>query len=480
MGLWTRKSFGHLQKESSEGHHFKKVLTPFSLVMLGIGCIIGAGLFSITGIAAAENAGPAVMLSFIIAAIGCAFAGLCYSELATMIPVSGSAYTYTYASMGELLAWIIGWNLILEYAIGAATVSISWSAYFVSLLTDWNIYLPTEYLASPWQPVRLQDGSMVHGFINLPAVLIVGIITAILIRGIHESTLVNTIFVILKVSIVAIFIVLGYFYIQPANHQPFLPENTGAFGEYGWSGVFRAAGVVFFAYIGFDSVSTAAQETHNPSKAIPIGILGSLVICTILYILFAYVMTGLVPYKSLNVAAPVAVAIDRTPFWWLNWLIKIGILAGFTSVILVLLLGQSRIFYAMARDGLLPHVFSEIHPTRRTPWRCNLILMAFVMLFSGFAPLSMVGHMTSIGTLFAFALVCGGVLVLRYKHPELDRPFRTPFVPLVPILGIGVCAIMMASLGLENWLRLLVWLAIGVLFYAFYGRHHSKISQHSM
>lgn len=475
MGLWSRKKIGG-DEEADPHNHFKRVLTPFSLIMLGIGCIIGAGLFSITGIAAANNAGPAVIISFVIAAIGCAFAGLCYSELATMIPVSGSAYTYTYASMGEFLAWTIGWNLILEYAIGAATVSISWSAYFVDLLHDWHIFLPTQLLASPWQPIRLHDGTLIYGMINLPAVLIIGIITLLLIRGIQESTFVNTIIVIIKVAIVLIFIVLGYFYVNPANYEPFIPENTGHFGEYGWSGIFRAAGVVFFAYIGFDSVSTAAQETMNPRKAIPIGILGSLVICTVLYILFARVMTGLVPYKDLNVAAPVAVAIDQTPYWWLNWMVKIGILLGFTSVILVLLLGQSRIFYAMARDGLLPHIFSEIHPKLKTPWRSNLILMVFVMLFSAFAPISLVGHMTSIGTLFAFAIVCAGVLVLRYRHPEIPRPFRTPWVPLVPCLGILVCFTMMASLGEDNWLRLVVWFSIGTLIYAFYGIHHSKFS----
>lgn len=473
MGLWTKKA---IAPSHAEAHHFKRILSPFNLVMFGIGCIMGAGLFSITGIAAAENAGPAIAISFIIAAIGCAFSGLCYSELATMIPVSGSAYTYTYASMGELLAWIIGWNLILEYCIGAATVSISWSAYFVSLLQDFNIHLPVTLLASPWQPVLLADGSMAYGIINLPAVLIIGVITLILIRGIQESSLVNTIIVIVKVAIVFTFIVVGYFYIQPENYVPFIPDNTGTFGEFGWSGIFRAAGVVFFAYIGFDSVSTAAQETANPGKAIPIGILGSLIICTLLYILFSLVMTGMVSYKLLNVAAPVAVAIERTPFNWMTWLIKIGVLGGFTSVMLVLLLGQSRIFYAMARDGLLPHIFSDIHPTLKTPWRCNLILMLFVMLFSGFAPLALVGHMTSIGTLFAFAIVCGGVIVLRYTQPDLPRPFRTPFVPVIPLLGVIVCLLMMASLGFQNWLRLLVWLILGLVIYAFYGRHHSKAS----
>lgn len=473
MGLWTRKSIQELQQSSEEGKHkLKRHLGALNLIMLGIGCIVGAGLFSITGIAAAENAGPAIVISFIIASIGCVFAGLCYSELAAMIPIAGSAYTFAYATMGELTAWCIGWTLVLEYAIGAATVSISWSAYMVAFLQDLGIHLPVVITASPWQAVQLIDGTRAFGLINLPACLVVMAISFILIRGIQQSAFVNTIMVITKVTVVLIFIAVGFFYINYQNYDPFLPANTGAFGDFGWSGVFRAAGIVFFAYIGFDAVSTAAQETKNPQVNLPIGILGSLAICTLLYILFAFVMTGLVNYKELNVAAPAALAIDQTPFPWLQKLLTLAILMGLTSVILVLLLGQSRIFFAMAKDGLLPPFFCEVHPTYHTPWRSNLILMVFVGLFGGFAPLEVVGSMTSIGTLLAFVIVCAGVLVLRYIEPKIPRPFRTPFVPYVPLLGILVCLTMMFSLGLENWARLIVWLLIGLLVYFYYGRFH--------
>lgn len=475
MGLWTKKSIATLQMESNEGtHRLKRTLGSFQLILLGIGAIIGAGLFSITGVAAAENAGPAITLAFIIAAIGCAFAGLCYSEIASMIPIAGSAYTYAYATMGELMAWIIGWDLVLEYAIGAATVSISWSGYIVSLLQDFHIHLPTSIIASPWQSTHLPDGTLTYGFINLPALLIVVATSWILIGGIKESALINAIMVTIKVAVVLIFIAVGIFYISPENYHPFIPENTGEFGSFGWSGILRAAGIVFFAYIGFDAVSTAAQEAKNPQKSMPIGILGSLLVCTILYILFAFIMTGLVNYKDLDAPAPVAVAIDKTPFLWLNWMIKLAILAGLSSVILVLLLGQSRIFYAMSRDGLLPKIFSDIHPTYHTPWRSNLILMGFVGAFGAFAPLSMVGSMTSIGTLLAFCIVCASVLILRYTEPHLPRPFKTPAVPLVPLLGIAICLLMMVSLGIDNWIRLIVWLAIGIFVYVVYGRHHTS------
>ena len=474
MGLWSKKSLAELKAESEvETHQLKRALGPFHLVMLGIGAIIGAGLFSITGIAAADNAGPAIVISFIIAAIGCAFAGLCYSELAAMIPISGSAYTYAYASLGEFLAWIIGWSLVLEYAIGAATVSISWSAYVVSFLQDFGINLPTMLIASPWQPVLMPDGTSAYGIINLPAVLIITLVSLILIKGIRESSLINAIIVVIKVSVVLVFILIGFFYINPSNYVPFIPENTGTFGEFGWSGIFRAAATVFFAYIGFDAVSTATQETKNPQKAVPIGILGSLFICTALYILFSFVMTGMVNYKDLNVAAPVALAIEQTPFLWLIWLTKLAILIGLTSVILVFLMGQSRIFYVMARDGLLPKLFGDIHPRFHTPWKSNIILMIFVGLFGAFAPLSMVGHMTSLGTLLAFSIVCAGVMVLRYTDPDHPRPFRVPWVPFVPLMGIAVCLTMMLSLGLENWFRLILWLLVGLFIYFMYGRHHA-------
>ena len=473
MGLWTRKSIDQLEELDQEGgFQLKRTLGPLNLVMLGIGCIIGAGLFSITGIAAAEHAGPAIVISFIIAAIGCAFAGLCYSELAAMIPISGSAYTYAYATLGELIAWIIGWDLILEYAIGASAVSISWSAYIVSLLHEVGIHPPPELVASPWQHVLLPDGTTAYGWINLPALLIVLGVSWLLVIGIKQSALINSVLVVTKVTVVVLFISLGLFYINYDNYVPFLPPNTGEFGDFGWSGVLRAAGVVFFAYIGFDAVSTAAQETKNPQKALPIGILGSLVICTILYILFAFVMTGLVNYKLLNVAAPAALAIDQTPFQWLQGLVKLAIIMGLTSVILVLLLGQSRIFYTMSRDGLLPYHFSDLHPKFHTPWKSSLILMVLVGGIGAFAPLSAVGHMTSIGTLLAFVLVCAGVLILRYQQPQLPRPFKTPWVPFVPVAGIVVCLIMMLSLEFDTWMRLFIWMIIGLMIYFYYGRFH--------
>lgn len=478
MGIWSKKSIASANEselDREDTPHLKRTLRGFDLVMLGIGAIIGAGLFSITGIAAAQSAGPAIILSFIIAAIGSAFAGLCYCEMASMIPVAGSAYTYAYTTMGELIAWIIGWDLVLEYAVGAATVSISWSAYAVSLLHDMHLSLPCHWLASPWQPIQMPDGSLVYGYINLPAVLIVCLLTIVLVVGIKQSAFINSLIVILKVSVVIVFIALGIQYINTDNYHPFIPPNTGEFGRFGWSGVMRGAGVVFFAYIGFDAVSTAAQETRRPQLNVPIGILGSLVICTILYVLFSAVLTGLVPYKDLDVAAPVALAIKQTPYGWLNVLMKLAIIAGFTSVILCMMLGQSRIFYSMAKDGLLPHIFSDLHPRFNTPWRSNLLLMIFVSLFGGFAPLSLVGEMTSIGTLLAFVVVCTGVIVLRYKAPHQRRPFKTPWVPLVPSLGILVCVAMMVSLGPSNWIRLITWLGLGLLLYRFYGYRRSKL-----
>lgn len=475
MGMWDRKSIEELTiKSDQQTHQLHRHLGPFHLILMGIGCIIGAGLFSITGIAAAENAGPAIILAFMIAGIGCSFASLCYSELASMIPISGSAYTYAYVTMGEFVAWLIGWNLILEYAIGASTVAISWSAYAVSLLHDFGIELSPLVSASPWQTITTSTGIEMTGMVNLPALFIVLIISIILILGIKQSALTNAIMVFIKVSVTIIFICLGIWYINVSNYTPFLPENTGKFGEFGWSGVMRASGVVFFAYIGFDAVSTVAQETKNPQRNLPIGIIGSLIICTLLYILFSFVMLGLVNYKDLNVAAPVALAIDQTPYPWLQGLVKLAILTGLTSVILVLLLGQSRIFYSMASDGLLPPLFSKILPRFQTPWISNLILMFFVGLTASFAPLAAVGHMTSIGTLLAFLIVCLGVLILRYREPHLKRPFKTPGFPIVPILGIVSCLLMMFSLGIVTWLRLGVWLFIGIIIYFSYSRFHLK------
>jgi len=477
MDLLRTKPLSRIVTESEGGDHtLKRTLGPASLVALGIGAIIGAGLFSLTGIAAAENAGPAIALSFVLAAVGCAFAGFCYSEFATMIPIAGSAYTYAYATMGEFIAWVIGWDLVLEYAVGASTVSISWSAYVVSFLHDFGIELPPYLVASPWQPVQLPSGELVHGLVNLPAVFIIVVISTLLMIGIKESANVNAVVVVIKVAVVLVFIGVGIWFVKGANYTPFIPENTGKFGEFGWSGILRAAGVIFFAYIGFDAVSTAAQEAKNPQRDMPIGIIGSLVICTILYVAFAVVMTGLAHYTEFRgVAAPVAVAIAYTPFKWLQPLVKLAIIAGFTSVILVMLLGQSRVFFSMSRDGLLPKVFSDIHPRYRTPWRSNLLFMGFVSLFSAFAPISMVGHMTSIGTLFAFIIVCAGILVMRHTQPDAPRPFRTPWVPVIPILGILVNAALMYGLGWENWLRLLVWLILGLCIYFSYSRRHSLL-----
>ena len=473
MSLFAVKPLSAILSDA-EKDTLKRSLGPGQLVALGIGAIIGAGLFSLTGIAAAQNAGPAVVLSFILAAIGCAFAGICYSEFSTMIPIAGSAYTYAYATMGELLAWIIGWDLVLEYAVGASTVAVSWSAYVLSFLHDFGITFPAQLASSPFEAVTLPGSTtMVQGYINLPALFIVIAISFLLMTGIQESARANAVIVILKVTVVLVFIALGWAYIQQGNYEPFIPPNTGVTGQFGWSGVLRAAGVVFFAFIGFDAVSTAAQEAKRPQRDMPIGIIGSLAVCTILYVLFSHVMTGIVSYKELNVAAPVAVAIDRTAYTWLRPAVKLAIIGGYTSVILVMLLGQSRVFFSMSRDGLLPKLFSDIHPKFRTPWRSNLMFMAFTGVFAAFAPISYLGEMTSIGTLFAFVLVCAGIIIMRRTHAELHRPFRTPLVPLIPILGIAFNLTMMYGLGWTNWARLFLWMAIGLIVYFTYSRKRS-------
>lgn len=462
--------------ESEGGEHtLERSLTATSLVALGIGAIIGAGLFSLTGLAAANHAGPAVVLSMVVAAIGCAFAGLCYSEFSCMIPVAGSAYTYAYTTLGEWIAWIIGWDLVLEYAVGAATVSISWSGYVVSLLHDFGIDLPAQFLAGPFEAVKLPDGRMLQGIVNLPAVFIVICISLLLMLGIQESARTNSIIVVIKLAVVVVFIALGWAFINKDNYVPFIPPNEGEFGKFGLSGIMRGAGVIFFAYIGFDAVSTAAQEAKNPQRDMPIGIIGSLAVCTVLYILFSHVLTGIVSYKELGVAAPVAVAVDKTPYAFMKMLVKFGIIAGFTSVILVMLLGQSRVFYSMSRDGLVSKLFSDVHPKWRTPWKSNLLFCVFVAPFSGFLPLSVVGEMTSIGTLFAFVLVCAGIWVMRATNPNAPRPFRTPWVPFIPIMGIVWNFAQMYSLGWHNWLRLAIWLAIGQVIYFAYSRSHSNL-----
>jgi APA family basic amino acid/polyamine antiporter len=392
--------------------------------------------------------------------------------------VSGSAYTYSYATFGELFAWIIGWDLILEYSVGAATVAISWSQYLLRFLGNYGIHLPPQLVLSPFEKATLADGSVIHGFVNLPAILIVVGITLVIIRGVQTSALFNAIIVVLKVSIVLIFIGLGWQYIDPANYHPFIPQNTGVFGEFGISGIFRGAGVIFFVFIGFDIVATMAQETKNPQRNMPIGIIGSLVVCTILFVLFGYVMTGLANYTEFkDSAAPVAIAIEKTPYAWLSPAIILAILIGYVSVILVDLMGQSRVFFTMSRDGLLPKVFSVLHSKFRTPYKSNILLCVFISLFAGLVPIRVVGEMTSIGTLLAFVMVCLGVLVLRKTQPDIPRAFKTPLVPLVPILGIVTCLVLMFSLPLDTWIRLFVWLAIGLVIYFSYGKKNSTLGK---
>lgn len=482
MSIWKRKPLAQLLAEAADSEKgLKKTLTAPGLVALGIGAIIGAGLFSITGLAASMNAGPAITISFLVAAFGCIFAGLCYAEFSSMIPVAGSAYTYSFATMGEFIAWIIGWDLVLEYAVGAATVSISWSRYLGKFLGGYGIHLDDAYTLSPFE----------GGTINLPAVFIVMIMSLILMRGTRESAFVNGLIVLLKVAVVLTFIAVGWQYIKPENYTPYIPENTGKFGEFGFSGIIRAAAIVFFAYIGFDAVSTAAQEAKNPKRDMPIGILLSLGICTILYILFAHVMTGVVNYQAFagkDGIAPVAIAVEAmgstgadgmiTPAYpWLNNAILLAILGGYSSVILVMLMGQSRVFFSMSKDGLMPKIFSEVHPKFRTPAKNNLLFMVIVSIFAAFVPARVVGEMTSIGTLFAFILVCIGVLILRKKMPEAPRAFRTPLVPFVPIAGILVCLFMMVFLPLDTWIRLIVWMMIGFDLYLFYGMKNSLLNK---
>jgi APA family basic amino acid/polyamine antiporter len=489
--LWIRKSIEHLIGEADGGEKaLKRTLGPWNLVALGIGAIIGAGLFVRTAAAVAQHAGPSVTLAFVVAGIGCAFAGLCYAEFASMIPIAGSAYTYSYATMGELVAWIIGWDLVLEYAVGAATVGIAWSQYLNKLLEYGGFSIPYEWCHSPFEALRNHETGEViaHGIANLPAFFIVAVLSLVLIRGTRESALLNGVIVITKVAIVVLVIVFGWSFINPANHTPYIPDasiytdSAGVSHPYGGLlGILGAAGVVFFAFIGFDAVSTAAQEAKNPKRDMPIGILGSLVICTVFYILFAHVLTGVASvedFRTHGKEASVAYAIQTymQGYEWLAQLVTVAILAGFSSVILVMLLGQSRVFYSMSRDGLLPQVFSDVHPRFRTPWKSNLLFLLFCGGFATFLPEDIVGDMTSIGTLFAFILVCAGVWIQRVRHPTLHRDFRTPFVPLVPILGIVVCGAMIYGLGWTNWLRLGAWLALGLVIYFGYSVRHSVLN----
>lgn len=508
--LFATKSLDMLMTESRETgeHSLKRALGPLNLVTLGIGAIIGAGIFVLTGSAAANYAGPAIILSFVLAGIACLFAGLCYAEFASLIPIAGSAYTYGYATLGELFAWIIGWDLILEYAFGAATVASGWSGYLLSLLNDFGIHIPPGLTGAPgtqlilfngnWQHLdRIKDTMLAQGItlaqidqlphmlasFNLVAFLAILGITTILVIGIKESANFNSAIVIVKLTIVMIFIgVVGWFVYQnpdktiSVNWKHFIPENTGEFGKYGWSGIARAASVIFFAYIGFDAVSTAAQEAKNPQKDMPLGIMGSLAICTVLYIVVAGLLTAVVPYTSLNVSDPVAVGIDATGVKWGSFLVKIGAIFGLGTVMLVMLLGQSRVFYSMAHDGLLPKWAGAVHPRFRTPWISTMLVGGFVALFAALLPINVLGELVSIGTLLAFVIVSCGVWILRRRRPDMARPFKTPWVPFVPIMGMTVSALLMLSLPFDTWLRLILWLVIGLAIYFSYGRHHSILA----
>jgi APA family basic amino acid/polyamine antiporter len=475
--LLATKSIDELQAQEASGNELRRTLTATQLTLLGIGGVIGTGIFVLTGVAAAQNAGPALALSFIFAGIGCMFAGLCYAEFAAMIPVSGSAYSYSYATLGEGIAWFIGWNLILEYLFAVATVSVGWSGYAVSLLDQLHIHIPDALSHAPFDQDRLTEHLVRTGaIINVPAMLIVAAIATICYIGIKQSATFNSWIVTIKVTVIILFIMFGISFINTANWHPFVPPNEGHFGEFGWSGVLKAAGVIFFAYIGFDAISTAAQEARNPQRDMPIGILASLVICTILYVIVATVLTGMVSYKDLNVAAPVALALDKYPgLHWLGIPIKLGAVAGMTSVMLVMTIAQARIFFAMARDGLLPKFFGKVHPKFRTPSTGTVVTGVTAAIIGGLFPVGVLGHLVSIGTLAAFVTVCIGVLVLRKTRPDLPRPFRTPLPWFTCLAGAAVCGLMMVSLGAATWWRLAIWTVFGVAVYVFYGRKHSRL-----
>jgi APA family basic amino acid/polyamine antiporter len=490
MNLFRRRSVSDLQAEVIKDLSLKRALGPLNLTALGIGAVIGAGIFVLTGQAAARYAGPAIVFSFLLAGTACAFAGLCYAELSSMIPVSGSAYTYGYATLGEFVAWIIGWDLILEYMFAASTVAVGWSGYVTSFLKDLGIVIPLPFTSAPynhaapadagWNIWRLftEGWTSTGAVLNVPAMVIVGVITVLLVVGIKESATFNNIIVAIKLSVILAFIAIGLAYLNHANWEPFVPPATGP-GHFGWGGVLRAAGVIFFAYIGFDAVSTAAQEAKNAQRDMPIGILGSLAICTVLYIAVALVLTGIIKYTQLNVPDPMAVAIDSLghSVAWLRPIIKIGAIAGLSSVILVMMMGQPRIFYTMSKDGLLPPVFSAVHPKFRTPWLATILTGLLAMLMAGLFPIGLLGELVSIGTLLAFAIVCTGVFVLRFTDPGINRPFRAPLFWLVSPLGAGFCFWLMYGLPPDTWARLIVWMAIGLVIYFTYSMRHSKLAQ---
>jgi len=477
LNLFIRKPLAQLFEEAEKNEHgLKRHLNAWNLILLGVGCVIGAGIFVITGTASANYAGPSLVISFLLSAMGCVFAGLCYAEFASMIPISGSAYTYGYATMGEFIAWIIGWDLILEYLFGAATVAVGWSGYMNSFLNDLGIYLPKAISDCPYI-IDVNGWHSTGSFVNFPAVFIVLLMTALLVVGIKESARLNNIIVLIKVSVILLFIGFGLSHIDVANWVPFIPENTGEFGHFGWSGILTGAGVIFFAYIGFDAVSTTSQEAINPKRDMPIGILVSLAVCTVLYVAVSLTLTGIVNYKDLNVPAPIALAIDHagTSLLWLAPIVKIGAIAGLTSVVLVLLLGQSRVFFTMATDGLLWKSFAKVHPKFKTPYITTIVTGIACALIAGVFPIGLLGEMVSIGTLLAFVIVCIGIIVLRKSEPDAPRSFKTPWVPFVPIMGILVCVVEMAALPFDTWARLLIWMAIGFVIYFTYGRKHSKV-----
>ena len=479
MQLFRTKPINQLLAEADDKDHgLKKALSRTSLITLGIGAIIGTGIFVLTGTVAANYAGPALILSFLISAVGCVFAGLCYAEFAAMIPISGSAYTYAYASLGEFVAWIIGWDLILEYLFASSTVAVGWSGYMVSFLHDYNINIPSQLCNAPFDFIKGQGWILTGSIINFPAIFIIVLLTTLLVIGIKESAGFNSVIVAVKVIVILLFIGFGLSYIDTSNWKPFIPPNVGEFGKFGFSGVLRGAAVIFFAYIGFDAVSTAAQEAKNPQRDMPIGILGSLLICTLLYVLVSGVLTGIVPYSKLNVSAPLAMAINETgnALMWLRPLIKIGAIAGLSSVILVMLMGQPRIFFTMANDGLLPKSFSKVHPKFRTPYVTTILTGVIACFIAGLLPINILSELVSIGTLLAFTIVCISIIILRKKRPDVPRPFKTPFVPLIPIAGAAICLLQMISLPWETWERLLIWMAIGLAIYFLYSRKRSKLT----
>lgn len=509
MKLFARKSIDELREVAfAEGEHtLKRELSATSLVLLGIGAVVGTGIFVLSGTAAANYAGPALIISFIFAGTACLFAGLCYAEFASMIPIAGSAYTYGYATLGEFVAWIIGWDLILEYLFGSATVAVGWSGYLVSFLRDLGIHVPPALASAPGTLVQLPDtgawvrqttaltGSLADkgidistlphatGLFNLVAAVGVLLVTILLVVGIRETAWANNIIVAIKLFVLMLFVGAGLYWIidhpqQAADHwTPFIPENLGSYGKFGWTGVARAAGVVFFAYIGFDAVTTSAQEVKNPQRDMPIGILGSLLVCTALYVVVSGVLTAVAEYSSLNVAEPIAVGMETVGFETLSVLVKVGAIAGLSSVMLVLLMAQPRIFYTMAHDGLLPQFFNSLHPRFRTPYKSTILTGVVCAIVAGSLPIGLLGELVSIGTLLAFVIVSGGIWFLRVKEPQRERPFRTPLVPLIPILSIATCGYLMCSLPLDTWLRLIIWMAIGLVIYFTYGRHHSILQR---